>query len=107
MLFLFDILTSCLIAFLCFNRNYLLIVATRDPFICSIGKFSKNRRTWFILLYAVFMFSLAGIPPLACFLGKLYVFAAAVEGGWWWLAASTKDCAPGSQGGGVITGQAT
>ncbi len=36
---------------------------------------------------AVFMFSLAGIPPLAGFLGKLYVFAAAVEGGWWWLVA--------------------
>ncbi len=36
---------------------------------------------------AVFMFSLAGLPPLAGFFGKLYVFAAAVEGGWWWLAA--------------------
>lgn len=36
---------------------------------------------------AVFMFSLAGLPPLAGFFGKLYVFAAAVQGGWWWLAA--------------------
>ena len=42
---------------------------------------------WLAGAMTVFMFSLAGIPPLAGFLGKLYVFAAAVEGGWWWLAA--------------------
>ena len=30
---------------------------------------------------AIFMFSLAGIPPLAGFFGKLYVFMAAVEAG--------------------------
>jgi NADH-quinone oxidoreductase subunit N len=30
---------------------------------------------------AVFMFSLAGIPPLAGFFGKLYVFIAAIEAG--------------------------
>lgn len=36
---------------------------------------------------AVFMFSLSGVPPLAGFFGKFYVFKAAVEGGWVWLAA--------------------
>ena len=30
---------------------------------------------------AIFMFSLAGIPPLAGFFGKLYVFMAALEAG--------------------------
>ncbi|MCO6451185.1 MAG: NADH-quinone oxidoreductase subunit N [Caldilineales bacterium] len=35
---------------------------------------------------AVFMFSLAGIPPLAGFFGKLYIFGAAVDSGWTWLA---------------------
>ncbi len=35
---------------------------------------------------AVFMFSLAGIPPLAGFFGKLYVFLAAVEAGLFTLA---------------------
>jgi len=38
------------------------------------------------LATAVFMFSLAGIPPLAGFFGKLYVFMAAVEAGLVWLA---------------------
>jgi NADH-quinone oxidoreductase subunit N len=42
---------------------------------------------WLAAAMTVFMFSLAGIPPLVGFVGKLYVFAAAVEGGWWWLAA--------------------
>ena len=35
----------------------------------------------------VFMVSLAGIPPTAGFIGKLYVFMAAVEAGMAWLAA--------------------
>jgi NADH-quinone oxidoreductase subunit N len=38
------------------------------------------------LAIAVFMFSMAGIPPLSGFFGKLYVFLAAVQGGMWALA---------------------
>ena len=38
------------------------------------------------LVLGVFMFSLAGIPPLAGFFGKLYVFLAAVEAGLYGLA---------------------
>ncbi len=38
------------------------------------------------LAIAVFMFSLAGIPPLSGFFGKLYVFLAAVQAGLWALA---------------------
>jgi len=38
------------------------------------------------LATAIFMFSLAGIPPLAGFFGKLYVFLAAIEVGLVWLA---------------------
>ena len=34
----------------------------------------------------MFMVSLAGIPPTAGFIGKFYVFLAAVEGGLTWLA---------------------
>lgn len=35
---------------------------------------------------AVFIFSLAGIPPLVGFIGKFYIFAAAVKEGYIWLA---------------------
>jgi NADH-quinone oxidoreductase subunit N len=37
-------------------------------------------------LMLVFMVSLAGIPPTAGFIGKFYVFLAAVEAGMTWLA---------------------
>lgn len=35
---------------------------------------------------AIFMFSMAGIPPLAGFFGKMFVFKAAVDAGLWTLA---------------------
>lgn len=38
------------------------------------------------LAMTVFMFSMAGIPPLSGFFGKLYVFLAAVQSGLWVLA---------------------
>jgi NADH-quinone oxidoreductase subunit N len=38
------------------------------------------------LAMAVFMFSMAGIPPLAGFFGKLYVLLPAVQAGFWVLA---------------------
>ena len=34
------------------------------------------------------LLSLGGLPPLAGFMGKLYIFSAAVEGGHWWLAVA-------------------
>jgi NADH-quinone oxidoreductase subunit N len=34
---------------------------------------------------AIFMFSLAGIPPLAGFMGKFYLFGAAIKSGYVWL----------------------
>ena len=38
------------------------------------------------MVMMVAMLSLAGMPPLAGFVAKVYVFAAAVEGGLVWLA---------------------
>jgi NADH-quinone oxidoreductase subunit N len=37
------------------------------------------------LLMSIFMLSLTGIPPLAGFFGKLYLFSAAVQAGYVWL----------------------
>ncbi len=38
------------------------------------------------LAMAVFMFSMAGIPPTAGFMGKFYIFSAAIKSGYIWLA---------------------
>jgi NADH:ubiquinone oxidoreductase subunit 2 (subunit N) len=38
------------------------------------------------LPFAIFMVSLAGIPPTGGFFGKLYIFRAAIDGGFTWLA---------------------
>jgi NADH-quinone oxidoreductase subunit N len=46
----------------------------------------SRRRPLLALAFAVFMFSLAGIPPLAGFFSKLYVFKAAVDADLAWLA---------------------
>jgi NADH-quinone oxidoreductase subunit N len=44
------------------------------------------RRPWLGLLMALFMFSLAGIPPTAGFIGKFYIFSGAIEAGYIGLA---------------------
>lgn len=45
-----------------------------------------RRNPWLAASMAVFMLSLAGVPPTAGFLGKLYLFGAAIQGGYLWLA---------------------
>jgi len=50
--------------------------------LAGLGRTDPGMAMWM----AVFMFSMAGIPPLAGFFGKLYVFLAAVQGGFWVLA---------------------
>jgi NADH-quinone oxidoreductase subunit N len=45
-----------------------------------------QRQPLLAFLMAVFMFGLSGIPPLAGFFGKFFVFRAAVDGGFAWLA---------------------
>jgi NADH-quinone oxidoreductase subunit N len=50
--------------------------------LAGLGKTDPTMALWM----AVFMFSMAGIPPLAGFFGKLYVFLAAVQAEFWVLA---------------------
>jgi len=45
-----------------------------------------SRYPWLAAVMAVFMFSLAGIPPTAGFVGKFYIFSAAVNAGYIGLA---------------------
>jgi NADH-quinone oxidoreductase subunit N len=53
--------------------------------ITDLGGLAKNDLGLAALL-AIFMFSMAGVPPFAGFFGKLYVFLAAVQAGQWALA---------------------
>ncbi len=53
--------------------------------ISDLGGLAKTDFPLAVLL-AIFMFSMAGVPPMAGFFGKLYVFLAAVQSGLWTLA---------------------
>ncbi len=49
--------------------------------------YGLNRRSPYLaLVMMVALLSLGGIPPTAGFVGKFFIFKAAVEGGYWWLA---------------------
>lgn len=45
-----------------------------------------QRRAWMAALFTMLLFSIAGVPPFAGFIGKLLVFQAAVDVGFIWLA---------------------
>lgn len=53
--------------------------------LSDMAGYSKSR-PMLAALMALIMFSMIGIPPLAGFFGKLYVFLAAVQAGYVWLA---------------------
>ena len=46
----------------------------------------KDARPGLAALMTVFLLSLGGFPPLAGFIGKWYIFSAAVQEGYYWLA---------------------
>ena len=45
-----------------------------------------SRHPWLSLCLAIFLLSLAGIPPTVGFFGKFFIFSAAVKQGFFWLA---------------------
>jgi NADH-quinone oxidoreductase subunit N len=45
-----------------------------------------QKRPWMAAMFTMLLFSIAGIPPFAGFIGKLLVFTAAVDAGLVWLA---------------------
>ena len=49
--------------------------------------YGLNKRSPYLALVMLFaLLSLGGIPPTAGFLGKFFIFKAAVDAGYWWLA---------------------
>jgi NADH-quinone oxidoreductase subunit N len=62
------------------RRNGVYVEKISD--LSGLGKTNKG----LAFMLAMLMFSLAGIPPLAGFFGKLFVFLAAVKAGLWVLA---------------------
>lgn len=66
----------------------LLLMRRRGEYVEQISELSGLSKTHPMMAaaLAVFMFSMAGIPPLAGFFGKFYVFLAAVKSGLFGLA---------------------
>ncbi len=61
----------------------ILLMRRQGRYVETIADLSglSRARPMLALAFAIFMFSLAGIPPLAGFFSKLYVFRAAVDAG--------------------------
>ncbi|HTI87676.1 MAG TPA: NADH-quinone oxidoreductase subunit NuoN [Alphaproteobacteria bacterium] len=70
--------------------TFAVILAMRSKGVAVEGiddlKGLARTRPGLALAMAIFMFAMAGIPPLAGFFGKLYVFLAAVQAGMYALA---------------------
>ena len=66
----------------------ILLMKRRDVMVEGVSDLAGLGRTHPMMAFAllIFMFSLAGIPPLAGFWGKLYIFMAAVEAKLYWPA---------------------
>ncbi|MCL5292919.1 MAG: NADH-quinone oxidoreductase subunit N [Actinobacteria bacterium] len=84
--------TSLIFYFLVYSAAVLgafLIVLAAAPTVGeSIEGFAglSKRAPGLSFAMAVFLFSLVGLPPLAGFIGKFYLFSSAVRGGMVWLA---------------------
>jgi NADH-quinone oxidoreductase subunit N len=59
----------------------------RGEEITDFAGLGKNNKTAAFLML-IFMFSLTGIPPMAGFVGKFYIFKSAIEAGLVWLAVA-------------------
>jgi NADH-quinone oxidoreductase subunit N len=66
----------------------ILMMKRRDIMVENVSDLAGLGRSQPMMAFAMllFMFSLAGIPPLAGFWGKLYIFMAAVEAQLFWPA---------------------
>ena len=66
------------------GMGLLLVAATEGGKIADLAGLSKRRpaAAWAL---AIFALSMVGVPPMAGFFGKFYMFTATVKGGYTWL----------------------
>jgi NADH-quinone oxidoreductase subunit N len=66
----------------------LVLLRRRDVIGDELKDFSglHFRAPWAAFAMLVFMLSLGGIPPTAGFMGKFWLFGAAIDAGYYWLA---------------------
>jgi NADH-quinone oxidoreductase subunit N len=78
------------LAYLLMNLGAFLVVAQLERMLGSDSLHAiqglGRRSPWPTTAMALFLLSLAGIPPLAGFAGKVFLLSAAIEGGMTWLA---------------------
>ncbi|MEA2031247.1 MAG: NADH-quinone oxidoreductase subunit N [candidate division Zixibacteria bacterium] len=80
-----------LVAYTIFNLGAFAVVTLLETRSGCQSKFSElaglaGAHPYLSAVLALFMFSLSGFPPTVGFLGKFYLFAAAVKSGFIWLA---------------------
>lgn len=70
------------------NLGVFTIICANSKYGESVEDFTGlgQRAPFYALVMTLFLLSLAGIPPFAGFMGKFYLFAAAVNKGYAWLA---------------------
>lgn len=66
----------------------LLLLRRKEVYLETFEDFSglSERAPGYAFMFMILLFSIAGIPPLAGFFAKFYVFSAAVAAGFVWLA---------------------
>jgi len=64
---------------------FFVVIAASGEELDDLGGLA-SRSPFLAASMLVFLLSLTGIPPLAGFMGKLFIFGAAIEGGLGWLA---------------------
>jgi NADH-quinone oxidoreductase subunit N len=66
----------------------LILIRARRPFSYSLDEMAGLGRAMPLASFAMmlFMLSLTGVPPMAGFWGKFYLFAAVIDSGFTWLA---------------------
>jgi len=66
----------------------IVLIGKKGEKNCNVSDYAglAYKKPVLAAVFTVFLFSLAGVPPTAGFIGKFYLFSAAVNSGYIWLA---------------------